>query len=85
MTITIELNPEIEARLTAEASQRGMTAEALALKLVAQSLMQATPGTGRLTVQSLKELTELLTEGSESLPVLPPEVNNRENYYEDRW
>jgi hypothetical protein len=26
-----------------------------------------------------------MTSGSEKLPILPAEVNNRESYYEDRW
>jgi hypothetical protein len=30
-------------------------------------------------------MTKIMTAGSELLPVLPPEVNNRESYYEDRW
>jgi hypothetical protein len=85
MTISVELNSEIEARLTSEAVQRGMTTEALASRLLTEALAPFTPGTGRLTAQSLKELTELLTEGSDKLPILPLEVNNRESYYEDRW
>ena len=84
MTISVELNSEVEARLTSEAAQRGMTTEALASRLLTEALAPFTPGTGRLTAQGLKELTALLTEGSDNLPILPPEVNNRESYYEDR-
>jgi hypothetical protein len=33
----------------------------------------------------VEELSRRLSEESENLPILPPEVNNRESYYEDRW
>ncbi|HWG19254.1 MAG TPA: hypothetical protein VG225_01910 [Terracidiphilus sp.] len=85
MTITIELSPETEARLTAEAAERGISAEALAGRLLEQTLVPYTPGTGRLSAEDLERLTDVLTEGSENVPILPPEVNNRESYYEDRW
>lgn len=85
MTITIELSPEIEARLTAEAAGRGISAEALAGKLLEQTLIPFTLGTGRLTSEDLERLTAVMTDGSENVPVLPLEVNNRESYYEDRW
>jgi hypothetical protein len=84
MTITIELSPEIEARLNAEAAGRGISMEALAGKLLEQTLIPFTPGTGRLTAEDMEKLTAVLTEGSENAPILPPEVNNRESYYEER-
>jgi hypothetical protein len=87
MTLQLELNPKTEARLAAEAAQHGMAPEAYALKLLEGALpphVYAT-GTGRMTKQDLEDLTRELTTGSENLPTLPPKVNDRESYYEDRW
>jgi hypothetical protein len=42
-------------------------------------------GTGVLTVEEMRALSERLSAGWENLPILPPEVNDRANYYEDRW
>jgi hypothetical protein len=38
-----------------------------------------------LTPEEVDALSMRLSEGSEHLPILPPEVNDRANYYEDRW
>lgn len=85
MVIQIELSPEVEARLSAEAARRGVATEEYAGKLLEDALLPMTLGTGRLTADELRELTEELTRGSEKLPVLPPEATERESFYEDRW
>jgi len=38
-----------------------------------------------LTLETLEDFTRKLTEGSESMPVLTLEANDRASYYEDRW
>ena len=87
MTLQIELDPELKARLEEQAARHGMASEAYALKLLEGSLparIQLT-GTGRLSPGDVDAMTRELTRGSENLPVLPPEANDRESYYEDRW
>lgn len=87
MTLQLELNPELEARLAREARQYGITLEAYALKLleVALPLNVFVPRTGHLTAQDIEEMTRELSKGSENLPILPPEATERESFYEDRW
>jgi hypothetical protein len=42
-------------------------------------------GTGKLTPEDVEELSRKLSEGSENLPILSAEANERASYYEDRW
>jgi hypothetical protein len=85
MTILVELSPEAEARLTAEAAQRGLPPEKYAGKLLQEALAPYGGGTGILTPEEVQALSERLSEGSDKLPILPPEANERASFYEDRW
>ncbi len=84
MTLTIKLNAETEARLTAQADERGLTLEAYAGKILGEHAPIYATGSGILKPGDVEKMTRQLTEGSENLPVLPPEANDRESYYEDR-
>jgi hypothetical protein len=85
MTIQIELDPETEARLSAEAGRRGIAPERYAGDFLRENLPQYATGTGKLLPGDVDKMTKVMTAGSENLPILPPEVNDLENYYEDRW
>lgn len=85
MTIQVKLSPELEARLAAEAAVRGMALEAYAERILEAHRPAHATGTGILTPEDVERMTEELTRGSENLPILPPEANDRESYYEDRW
>jgi macrodomain Ter protein organizer (MatP/YcbG family) len=87
MTLQLELNPEVEARLSGKAARRGMTLQDYVLKVVEQEsqVQDYATGTGRMSREEFQELSRKLSEGSENLPILPPEVNDRASYYEDRW
>ena len=85
MTIQVEISPEAEARLSADAAVRGMALEKYASKLLEEAIPTYATGTGILLPGDVDKMTEVMTAGSENLPILPPEVNNRESYYEDRW
>jgi hypothetical protein len=81
MAITLELPPEVEAGLAAQAEARG-----LELDVYLQSLLKEHAATKRPDQLSLQEFdTELdaLARGSEKLPYLPPEALTRESYYQD--
>jgi len=77
------LLPETEASLHAQAEARG-----LQLKEYLESLLseQATrQDRGRpLSFEEFETELDALAEGSEKMPVLPPEALRRENMYEDR-
>lgn len=85
MTIEVEVSPELEASLTAEAARQGMELKKYAGKLLAERRPLSATGTGILKPGDIEEMTKVMTAGSERLPILPPEVNDRASYYEDRW
>ena len=85
MTILLELDPETEARLNAQAERRAIAPEQYAVEFLRNNLPFHGAGTGRLEPGDVDEMTKVMTAGSEHLPILPPEVNDRESYYEDRW
>jgi hypothetical protein len=84
MTIQVELSPEAQARLTAEAVVRGIALETYAGRLIEQLVGSRVPGTGVLTPADVKAATLALTERSAHLPVLPPAATERASMYEDR-
>ncbi|MGD0629360.1 MAG: hypothetical protein ABR987_08400 [Terracidiphilus sp.] len=85
MTILLELDPETEARLKAQAERRGVAPEQYAGEFLREVLPLYSPGSGRLLPGDVERMTDVMTAGAENLPVLPSEVNERESYYEDRW
>ena len=82
MTIEVEVSPELEASLAAEAALQGMELKKYAGKLLEERRQRY--GAGQLKPGDVAEMTKVMTAGAEHLPVLPPELNNRESYYEDR-
>jgi hypothetical protein len=85
MTIQVEISPEAEANLAAQAVARGIAPEQYAGKLLDEALTPHSAGTGIFTPERFDQMLKVLTRGSENLPILPPEVNERASYYEDRW
>jgi hypothetical protein len=85
MTIQVEISPEAQAYLAAQAVVRGIALEQHASRLLEEAAKPYGTGKGILTPEEVDELSMRLSEGSEHLPVLPPEVNDRASYYEDRW
>ena len=85
MTIEVEISPELEATLAEEAALYGMELKSYAGKVLEERKTRYATGTGVLTVEQVQALSESLSAGSESLPILPLEVNDRASYYEDRW
>jgi predicted dinucleotide-utilizing enzyme len=84
MTIQVELSPELEARLAAEAAVRGMALEEYAIKILEDNMPLHAAEADALTDEVIEEMTRELTRGSENLPVLPPEATDRESFYEGR-
>jgi hypothetical protein len=86
MTILLELDPETEARLKAQAERRGIAPEQYAGEFLRENLpLHGTAErTGKLTRESLHAMTKRLQKGSEKMPVLPPEATERASFYEDR-
>lgn len=84
MTIKVELKPELEAQLVAEARVRGIPLEQAAEWLLQEALASRSEVQKNLSVEEFHAMLEALATGSETLPNLSTESFTRESYYEDR-
>jgi hypothetical protein len=84
VTLRVELNPEIEARLLSEARARGVPMEKLAERLLQEALAGSVQADSVLTVEEFHQMIGAMAEDSEKLPDLPTESFSRESFYEDR-
>jgi hypothetical protein len=84
MTIRVELNPETEARLKAEARAKGLPLEKVAEQLLREALSERPSPQGQMSVEEFHRMLAAMAEGSERLPDLPTESFSRESFYEDR-
>jgi predicted DNA-binding protein len=86
MTLMIEMPPELESRLKAEAEKRGQDAAAYARTLLESLLLPARERP--LYEGSLEEWKRAFREWGEAhrtdTPAIPLEALRRENLYEDR-
>jgi hypothetical protein len=84
MTILVELDPETEARLKAQAVRRGIALEQHASRLLEEAATPRPTGTGKLTREGLRAMLKRIGEGAENRPKLPTSAFSRESFYEDR-
>ncbi len=84
MTIRVDLGPETEARLAAEARVQGLPLEKVAERLLKEALMGRSPSRVQMSVEEFHRMLSAIAEGSESLPDLPTESFSRETFYEGR-
>jgi hypothetical protein len=84
MVIRVELNPEIEARLMAEARAKGLPLEEVAEQLLREALIGRPLPRGQMSIEEFHRMLEGVAEGSERLPTLPTEAFSRESFYEGR-
>ena len=84
MTIKVELNPEIEARLAVEARAQDISLEKCAQRFLQEVLAGRPAPQGNLTVAEFHQMLDALAEGSQELPNLPTESFARASFYEDR-
>jgi hypothetical protein len=84
MTIQLELDPETEARLKAQAIRHSVAPEQYAVEFLRENLPHYATAKGRLTRDDLRAMTKKFQEGSEKLPILPPEATERASFYEER-
>jgi hypothetical protein len=81
MTIKIQVEPEVEASLLARARARGMTLDAYVRSLIEGAAAAAEPASSPMSLAEFDAALGELAEGSENLPVLPPEAYTREGIY----
>jgi hypothetical protein len=82
MAITLNLPPEVEASLAAQARALG-----LQLNSYVQSLVEQRAGLGRseqtTNLEQFEAELDALARGSDKLPYLPPAALTRESFYQD--
>jgi hypothetical protein len=83
VTIKVDLSPETEARLVAQARAQGLPLEMVAERLLNEALTQLPLSRGRLSVEEFHQMLAAISEGSEKLPDLRTESFSRESFYED--
>jgi hypothetical protein len=84
MTIQVELNPELGARLAAKARAEGLPLERAAARILEDAMASRFTASSGLTVGDFHTLLATMAEGSERLPSLPTESFTRESFYKDR-
>jgi hypothetical protein len=84
MTFKVELTPETEARLVAEAKAQGLSLEKAAEQILNRALTERSSVRGVLSVEEFHRILENIAQGSEMLPDLPTSSFSRESFYEDR-
>ena len=84
MTIQVELDPELGARLAAKARAQGMPLERAAARILEEAMASRFTASYDLTVGDFHTMLASMAEGSERLPNLPTESFTRESFYEDR-
>ena len=82
MAITLDLPPEVEASLAAQARARG-----LQLNSYVQTLLEHQAGMGHaegaINLEQFETELDAIAQGSDNLPYLPPAALTRESFYQD--
>lgn len=82
MTITVRLEPDVETRLLARARAQGISLDDYLQGVIAQ--IAAGEGPSEVSLEEFEAGLDVLAEGSEHLPVLPPGAYRRESIYGDQ-
>jgi hypothetical protein len=82
MTVTLELKPELERRILAEAKAQGLSVEDYLVSVIETA---AAPATGeRASLEEFDTAMDELAEGLDDVPVLAPDALTRESIYGHR-
>jgi hypothetical protein len=81
MTITLELKPDVEQRVLAQAQAQGVSPETYLTAVIEAQVLPVEPPPA--TLEEFAAALEAFAEDSDDLPVLPPEALTREAIYGD--
>ncbi len=81
MAIQVELNPEMEARLAAEAQSCGMALEEYAQRLLQEAIDSVPRRRSRASQQEFRRFLDALASKAPNVPELPAETFSREMIY----
>ena len=83
MTIIVEIRPEVEAELAAQAAARGMDVPTYAATLLEGAAHMPFAVPKRLSREQLEITLDEIAEFSHKIPSLPDEAFSRESLYQD--
>ena len=78
MTVTLELNPELENHLVAQAAEHGLSLEAYLLSIIETRVIHPKPRTRHWKSSKRRWLSSA---GTDHIPVLAPKALTRESIY----
>jgi hypothetical protein len=81
VTIQVELNPEMEARLAAEAQACGMALEEYALRLLQEAIDSMPRRRSRASQEEFRRFLDALASKAPNVPELRAETFSREMIY----
>lgn len=81
MVLRIEPDTETAARIEAAADRLGIAPEPYAARILRESTPP--PGSGFLVPGDMDELSRIMRDNSENLPILPAEATERSTYFQD--
>lgn len=81
--IQLELRPEVEARLAAEAQAHGVDIQVYVESLLEQAVTAVTAQPRRRTREEMRTFYNALAAHSDKIPQLPDEAFTRESFYRD--
>jgi hypothetical protein len=83
MIITVEIKPEVQAELAAQAAARGMDMPAYAAVILEQAAQPAPLEPKNRSFEEFEKTLDRIAQFSHKIPVLPDEAFSRENLYQD--
>jgi hypothetical protein len=81
MTIRVELNPEMERQLVAEALARGIALELYAQRLLQEAMASKSKGRSRASQEEFRAFLNALASKAPNVPQLRSETFSREMIY----
>jgi hypothetical protein len=81
MTIRVELNPEMERELAAEAFARGIALELCAQQLLQEAIASRAKGHARASQEEFRAFLDALASKAPNIPQLQTETFSREMIY----
>ena len=84
MTIRVELNPEMERELAAEALARGIALELYAQRLLQEAIASRNIGRARASQEEFRAFLDALASKAPNVPHLRSEKFSRETIYGER-
>jgi hypothetical protein len=83
MTITVEIKPEVQAELAAQAAARGMDVPSYLATILEQAAHPASLEPKNRSLEEFEKTLDRIAQFSHKIPVLPDEAFSRESLYQD--